>query len=83
MMKQNQKILFIVLLLLTVISSDSVGRVLADEEISVDDTSDALTRLRAFMTGIALGIEPVIAYIVPSDDAHQVCEQIYISQNHL
>lgn len=35
-------------------------------------TGDALTRLRSLMTGTALGFEPLTAYIIPSDDSHQV-----------
>jgi Xaa-Pro aminopeptidase len=34
-------------------------------------TGDALSRLRNLMTGSTIDIEPLFAYIVPSDDAHQ------------
>lgn len=35
------------------------------------DALSALTRLRSYMSGSELGFEPLIAYIIPSDDAHQ------------
>lgn len=77
-MKRNQRIktTFIALILLAgvaVISSVSVAFVLTDRAKLTDDTDNALTRLRSLMTGTALNIEPLIAYIIPSDDAHQVC----------
>lgn len=71
-MKKTYKITFIVLILLAVIaviSSVSVAFVLTDK---MKTTGDALTRLRSLMNGQALNIEPLTAYIVPSDDAHQV-----------
>lgn len=71
-MKKSYKITFIVLILLAiaaVISSVSVALVLSDK---MKSTGDALTRLRSLMTGTSLGIEPITAYIIPSDDSHQV-----------
>lgn len=34
-------------------------------------TGDALSRLRTLMQGSSLNIEPLVAYIIPSDDSHQ------------
>lgn len=71
-MKRNQKITLIVLALLAivaVISSVTVAIVLSDK---MKATGDALNRLRALMTGTSLNIEPLAAYIIPSDDSHQV-----------
>ena len=71
-MKRNYKIpliVFIVLAFAAVISSVSIAIVLSDK---MKVTGDALTRLRTLMNGISLNIEPISAYIIPSDDAHQV-----------
>lgn len=71
-MKRNCKITFIVLIVLAlvaVISSVSIAFVLSDR---MKATGDALTRLRALMDGTQLKIEPIVAYIIPSEDAHQV-----------
>lgn len=54
-----------------VISSVSIAVVLSDR---MKATGDALSRLRALMTGSELKIEPLTAYIIPSDDEHQVSQ---------
>lgn len=59
---------FIVLLSAVVISSISISIALSDK---MKATGDALTRLRQLMKGSDLGFEPLMAYIVPSDDSHQ------------
>lgn len=82
-MKKNYKITFIVLFVLAlvaVISSVSVAFVLTDK---LKMTGDALTRLRSLMTGTALNIEPITAYIIPSDDPHQVCKACTTSESCL
>lgn len=68
-MKLTSKIFFglIVLAALALISSISVALVLT---VKMKQTS--LSRLRALMKGNTLGIEPLAAYIIPSEDAHQV-----------
>ena len=79
-MKKDLRIIFIALTFLASVSVIStVSVVISDKAKSADtgekltkDTEDALTRLRSLMTGATLGIEPLIAYIIPSDDAHQV-----------
>lgn len=71
-MRRSYKITFAVLIVLSiaaVISSVSVALVLSDK---MKATADTLTRLRALMTGSTLKIEPLTAYIIPSDDSHQV-----------
>lgn len=55
------------LALVAVITSVSV-EILRDE---LDETADPLTRLRSYMDGAVLGIEPLFAYIITSDDPHQ------------
>lgn len=72
-MKKNYKITLFVLIILAavaVISSVSVAVLLNSDKMKA--TGDALTRLRSLMTGTQLGIEPLTAYIIPSDDSHQV-----------
>lgn len=61
-------IVLIVLLCAVVISSISISFALSDK---MKATGDALTKLRNYMRGTELGFEPLKAYIVPSDDAHQ------------
>lgn len=76
MMRNNNRvigIIFIVLLSAVVIASISVTIALSDR---MKATGTALSRLRAHMTGSNLGFEPLMAYIVPSDDAHQVRNQL-------
>lgn len=71
-MRRSYKITFIVLIVLSVvavISSVSVALVLSDK---MKATATTLTRLRELMTGTSLKIEPLTAYIIPSDDSHQV-----------
>lgn len=71
-MKRNNKFILIALILLTVvavISSVSIAFVLTDK---MKAASDVLSRLRTSMSGSSLGIEPLTAYIIPSDDSHQV-----------
>lgn len=71
-MKRNNKFIFIALIVLaavTLISSVSIAFVLTDK---MKATGDVLTRLRTLMNGSTLGIEPLAAYIIPSDDSHQV-----------
>lgn len=71
-MKRNIKIISILFLLLAcvaVISSVSIALLLPDK---MKATGDVLTRLRTLMNGSSLGIEPLTAYIIPSDDSHQV-----------
>jgi hypothetical protein len=71
-MKRNNKIIAIALILLAgvaLISSVSIAMVLTDK---MKATGDVLTRLRTLMNGSSLGIEPLTAYIIPTDDAHQV-----------
>lgn len=71
-MKKNHKITLFVLIILAgvaVISSVSIAFVLTDK---MKQTGDALMRLRSLMSGSTLGIEPLAAYIIPSDDSHQV-----------
>lgn len=72
MKKQNNRvfgIIFIVVLCAVAITSVSITIALSDK---MKATGDALSRLRNLMTGSTLDIEPLFAYIVPSDDAHQV-----------
>lgn len=72
-MKRNNKILLYsgltLLLLALVAASVVIGLVLADK---MKATGDTLVRLRKLMTGKSLNIEPLAAYIIPSDDSHQV-----------
>lgn len=68
MKKGTLTIIFIVLLCAVVISSISISFVLLDK---MKSTGDALAKLRYYMKGTELGFEPLTAYIVPSDDAHQ------------
>lgn len=68
MKRKTIGIVLIVLLSAVVISSISISFALSDK---MKAASDALTELRALMKGTRLGIEPLKAYIVPSDDAHQ------------
>lgn len=73
-MKKNSKIFliaFIVLAGVAVISSVSIAVVLSDR---MKATGDALSRLRSLMTGSELKIESLTAYIIPSDDEHQVSQ---------
>lgn len=73
-MKKNSKIFliaFIVLAGVAVISSVSIAVVLSDR---MKATGDALSRLRSLMTGSELKIDPLTAYIIPSDDEHQVSQ---------
>lgn len=69
-------IVFTLLAGVALISSVSVAYVLTDKMKVTGEvlkaTGDALTRLRTLMQGTSLGIEPITAYIIPSDDAHQV-----------
>lgn len=60
---------FIILLCAVVITSISVTIALSDR---MKATSDTLAKFRAYMTGSSHGFEPLVAYIIPSDDAHQV-----------
>lgn len=78
-MKRNYKITFIVVVILAVIAvvtSVSVAFVLNSDNMK--ETGDSLSRLRSLMHGTSLNIEPLTAYIVPSDDAHQ---SEYIAQH--
>lgn len=71
-MKRNNKIIFATFILLAsiaVISSVSIAFVLTDK---MKATGDILLRLRTLMNGSSLGIEPLTAYIIPTDDSHQV-----------
>jgi hypothetical protein len=71
-MRRNNKFILIALILFTgvaLISSVSIALVLTDK---MKATGDVLTRLRTLMNGSSLGIEPLTAYIIPSDDSHQV-----------
>jgi hypothetical protein len=71
-MKLNNKFIAIGLILLAsvaLISSLSIAFALTDK---MKATGDALVRLRSLMTGSKLGFEPLTAYIIPSDDSHQV-----------
>lgn len=73
-MKRNHKFsLFalIVLALIVVVSSVSISLVLSDR---MKETGSLLKRLRVAMGGSGLGFEKLFAYIVPSDDAHQVSD---------
>lgn len=73
-MRKNQKIFliaFIVLAGVAVISSVSIAFALSDR---MKATGDALSRLRSLMTGSELKMEPLTAYIIPSDDEHQVSQ---------
>ena len=75
MMKKNNRvfgIIFIVLLSAVVITSVSITIALSDK---MKATGNALSRLRNLMTGSTFDFEPLFAYIVPSDDAHQVSLQ--------
>lgn len=65
---RKRGVIFIVLLSAVVISSISISIAFSDK---MKATGDALTRLRQYMKGTELGIEPLMAYIVPSDDSHQ------------
>jgi hypothetical protein len=70
-MKRNTKFALGGLILLAgvaVISSVSIALVLSDK---MKVTGDILTRLRSLMNGSAT-MEPLFAYIIPTDDAHQV-----------
>jgi Xaa-Pro aminopeptidase len=70
-MKRNTKFALGGLILLAgvaVISSVSIALVLSDK---MKATGDILTRLRSLMNGSA-SMEPLHAYIIPTDDAHQV-----------
>lgn len=58
----------IVLLCAVVISSISITIALSDK---MKAAGDKLSHLRQLMKGTDLGFEPLMAYIVPSDDAHQ------------
>lgn len=72
-MQGNLKIPFILLIVLAsaaLISSGFAPFVPASRAKAVDD--DALTKLRDLMKGTST-IEPLVAYIIPTDDAHQVC----------
>lgn len=62
-------IIFIVLLCAVLISSISISIIVLSDKMK--STGDALARLRLYMKGTDLGFEPLAAYIVPSDDAHQ------------
>lgn len=75
-MQGNLKIPFILLIVLAsaaLISSGFAPFVPASRAKAVDD--DALTKLRDLMKGTST-IEPLVAYIIPTDDAHQVCPLI-------
>jgi hypothetical protein len=73
-MKKNIKIslfAFVILASIAVISSVSIALVLSSDKMKT--TADALSRLRLLMTGTStVKMDPLTAYIVPSDDAHQV-----------
>lgn len=72
MKKNNNRvfgIILIVLLSAVLITSVSITIALSDK---MKATGDVLSRLRHLMTGSTLDFEPLFAYIVPSDDAHQV-----------
>jgi hypothetical protein len=73
-MKKNIKIslfVFVILGSIAVISSVSIALILSTDKMK--NTADALSRLRQLMTGTTtVKMEPLTAYIVPSDDAHQV-----------
>lgn len=68
MKKKTVGIVLIVLLCAVVISSVSISFALSDK---MKATGDAISLLRGYMKGTELGFEPLMAYIVPSDDAHQ------------
>lgn len=66
-MRLNLKISSITFTVLAVVASITVA--LPRDEL--DETADPLTRLRSYMGGVTLGIEPLFAYIITSDDPHQ------------
>lgn len=76
-MRRNTKITFIALIILAgvaVISSVSIALVLSDR---MKATGDALSKLRSLMSGSS-SFEPLFAYIIPSDDSHQVSQIMLI-----
>lgn len=68
-MGRNYKINFIAVALFAVITSASIAVELPRAEL--DESADPLTRLRSLMDGATLGIDPLFAYIITSDDPHQ------------
>lgn len=73
MLKKQKITLFAIVLFASaaVISGVSIALVLSSDKMKT--TADALTRLRTLMKGTSsVKMEPLTAYIVPSDDAHQV-----------
>lgn len=82
-MGMNQKQFYILLGLLAVtavvainpddydLSDENVDDIFPFFEAAADDETP-LTRLRSLMTGQTLGFDPLIAYIIPSDNEHQV-----------
>jgi hypothetical protein len=74
-MKRKQKtigIIFIIIVTAAAISAVSVTIALLNSD-KMKATGDALSRLRTLMRGgTELGFEELYAYIIPSDDAHQV-----------
>lgn len=73
MLKKQKIILFLLVSLgcVAVISGVSIALVLSTDKMKT--TADALSRLRTLMKGTStVKMEPLTAYIVPSDDAHQV-----------
>lgn len=80
-MKKNLKIslfAFVILASIAVISGVSIALVLSSDKMKT--TGDALQRLRQLMTGTStVKMDSLTAYIVPSDDAHQV-SSIVISE---
>lgn len=74
MLKKQKIILFLLVSLgcVAVISGVSIALVLSSTD-KMKTTADALSRLRTLMKGTStVKMEPLTAYIVPSDDAHQV-----------
>lgn len=82
-MKLNHKIfIFLVTSFASVAVISSISIALLQDKMKA--TGDALSRLRTLMQGTSLNIEPLIAYIIPSDDAHQVsCTSVYVLHKYV